>query len=162
MSTTLPHRQSTGVDFSRYITIFTDASHCPDTGSAGWAFWVKFNIPEKEDPVTYRSSGDAVCVNSTKAEELAISKAATWVRHNIDLTDKIIVLQSDCVAALNSFDDSRLMGAGSTTRVKKKHVKGHRGTRDKRSSVNTWCDKAARACMNRKRKELESSAREEG
>lgn len=141
-------------DSALYITGFTDASYCSKTDAMGWAFWAKYTLDGRT--MTKRASGNGVAKNCTEAEVIALYHLSDWIRGELDVTDKVIVIQSDCVYALDKFKTEELMQAGAT-HVKLKHVKSHQGHSSKRSSVNTWCDKAAKSCMRKRRAELQQT-----
>lgn len=135
-------------DKPQFITLFADASYCPQTGAFGWAAWIKHGTPAR----TLRLSGGGYIEHSVAAECHALEQALVTLIDNANITLQrvIVVVESDCVAALNWIRGqgwcTRLTGAGAR-HVKLKHVKGHRGHRDRRSSVNTWCDRTARERM---------------
>lgn len=139
-------------DNPQFITLFADASYCPQTGAFGWAAWIKHGTPAQ----TLRLSGGGHIEHSVAAECHALEQALVMLIDNaaINLSRVIVVVESDCVGALNKIRAqgwrSTLTNAGAR-HVKLKHVKGHRGHRDPRSSVNTWCDRTAREQMQRYR-----------
>lgn len=137
-----------------FITIFTDASFCPNTKATGWAVWIKYGA----NGTTVQHKGGYIAHNHEHAlqGELFALKASIEMcklleEHNrMDLKNKIIVLQSDCKEALKRLDTTLLYDKGAHY-VKKKWVKAHTGSDDKRSSVNNWCDKTAYAEMKKRR-----------
>lgn len=137
----------------RFITVFADASHCPDTLAYGWAAWVKYGNPATTvrragGGVGHRTSNESEILALQNGINLALSLGDEVVR------GAIVVAQSDCTGALSKVDVSGLWRAG-VRHVKLKHVKGHRGYRDPRSSVNTWCDVEAGKFMREHRKRVQ-------
>lgn len=141
---------------SLFVTIFADASYCPDTGCYGWAVWIKYGQPAQTlrltgsgwrdhptRPLEIRSSDDA--------EKLALDTAVRALRHyKVPLDRAIVVLQSDSVSALAKVRTKPIKKL--VAEIRTKHVKGHRGFRCARSSVNTWCDREARRKMRERRR----------
>lgn len=124
---------------NKFVTLFTDASHCPRTKAWGWAAWCKHGDPA----VTHRRSGGGQhCPGSNEAEVRAISAGVAMTLESVDVTDKVVVIQSDCTAALEMADHSALKTAGALA-VRMKHVKGHQGVKNARAAVNTWTDRNA-------------------
>lgn len=129
----------------KYITIFTDASFCHKTKSAGYACWIKFGVNGE----TERFSGhDNKLRNSMEAEYHAMKIALIYVNNFIDHQNKVITVQSDCVPALdklrvrvNDYID------GDYSHISFKHVRGHQNSFNARSAVNEWCDGEARRKM---------------
>lgn len=128
-----------------FITVFADASHCPNTKACGWAAWIKYGHPA----TTQRLQGRQADIGTSNlAELLALQSAIDYIERHIPFHDKILVIQSDCQGALNKLEDrvERLKRHGAR-HVKLKWVKGHNGRKDSRSAVNSWCDEAARGEM---------------
>lgn len=129
----------------QYVTVFSDASHCPRTLAAGWAVWMKHGTPAQ----TERLSGALRDVtDSHKAEVFALEQALDHIEASVDVTGKIVVIESDCKGALRQIEEraNRLAERGARF-VKMKWVKGHQGVKCARSSVNTWCDREAKRNM---------------
>ena len=130
---------------NRYVTVFTDASFCPNTKVAGWAAWIKHDEPAR----TERLSGVEMNVaGSNDAEVLALKEALSFIEDNIALEEKVVVIQADCQSAIQAIKDRAMaLKDRGAVFVKMKWVKGHQGVRNPRSAVNTWCDKQARSLM---------------
>ena len=129
----------------QFITVFCAASHCPKTLAGGWAVWMKDGVPA----ITQRLSGALFSVKDSHfAEIVALEKALDYIETNLDVTNQIVVIESDCQGAMKSIEKSaealKMRGA---KHVKLKWVKGHQGVKCARSSVNTWCDKEAKRHM---------------
>lgn len=134
-------------DPGRFVTLFTDASFCPDTRAWGWAAWIKYGRPAK----TLRLSGGGFnCRGSHLAELRALEQGVKAIVGQVPIGSKIVVIQSDCKGALDKVSDKKLI-AGGASFVRKKHVKGHQGVACPRSAVNTWTDRAAREEMLKRR-----------
>lgn len=148
------------IDPSRYISVFTDASFCPDTKAWGYGWWIKYGSPA----ITRTGSGGGLgIVNSNEAEIGAIKAALQWVEDNLkgpDTLNKVLVLQSDCTGALNCVqpDLNKLAIKCLMQRAYSKHVKGHRGHETPRNSVNTTCDRLAREQMEMYRAHVRSGS----
>lgn len=134
------------IDAGKYITLFADASHCPHTKAYGWCFWAKFGDPAQ---TVVESGGGWRMKNSTYAEAEAILQALKFAA-TIPLLGRIVVLQSDCISALECERVQRplkeLIQLGARDAYHK-HVKGHEGNKTSRSAVNSLCDRNARAKM---------------
>lgn len=141
-----------------FITIFTDASFCPDTKAMGWAIWIKFGDGET---VKWQGGHKGKPNQHSQHAEIHGLKTSLWMcrelqkRNRMILKDKIVVIQCDCQSALNGLDISSLKKLG-VKYVKKKWVKAHTTGTDKRSSVNRWCDKEAYKEMAKVRKVLKN------
>jgi len=152
----------------KYITIFSDASHCHETKAAGIAIWAR-----DADKFFRRSKALTFPVDGpTTAECIALGTAILSVIEEFDhQPGDQLSIQSDCLAALDLFAGSHrkkpwpAMEADLKARVLKsvscsglslhpKHVKGHRGNVNSRSAVNTWCDVNARKAMRKARRIL--------
>ena len=126
----------------KFVTVFTDASFDHTTRAYGWAAWMKF------DGTTERLHGAGYTETSTEAEYLALLNAVGFLCRHPARLGRVVVLQSDCVGAIDKaqplLDRLREYGAAGAYF---KHVKGHSGTDNPRSAVNTWCDRTARKEM---------------
>lgn len=142
-------------DPNKFVTVFCDASFCPETGAAGWAGWVKYGA----DGDTLRCSGRLEhCPNSTEAEKLAIVETVKKAQLvHVDFHKKVVIIQSDCLSAIGVLENNRVIERMLLSEqpevIKLKHVKGHQGHKCRRSSVNTWCDREARRKMREARNE---------
>jgi hypothetical protein len=154
----------------KYITLFADASFCPDTKAAGIAIWARdaYNHRRRSKALTFAVD------NAAQAEGIALGTAILFVLREFSYQpgDRISI-QSDCLAALDLFAETPkrkkpLPGCEAALRSRvlqevqragvtlcPKHVKGHEGTKNARSAVNTWCDEQARSRMREARQLLE-------
>ncbi|MGY2462300.1 RNase H family protein [Vreelandella sulfidaeris] len=130
---------------AKFVTVFCDASHCPNTLATGWAVWMKLGSP----PETKRLSGALPGVkDSQNAEIIALEEALAHLETRLDLKDQIVVIESDCLGAIDAIRDRALrLTALGAKYVKLKWVKGHQGVKCARSAVNTWCDSEAKRNM---------------
>lgn len=135
------------IDSNKFITVFTDASFCPFTKAGGIAVWIKYGAFGS----TLRfSRGIKRCTNASNLEYTAMKHiTSVLTQNNVNLVDKIVVIQSDCTSAIQRFEGSgRYRWILKLAKmVKLKHVKAHQGYGDARSAVNSWCDEAAKAEM---------------
>lgn len=142
-----PNARSANFFPGDYVTIFADASFCDKTKAMGWAGWCKYDHPAK----TVTKFGQGTCENSTVAETIALNKMVNYlISIGLPFENKKVVIQSDCLGALNAFKPRRLLDLGAIN-VKFKHIKGHSGLRDNRSKVNEWCDRIAYSQMSERR-----------
>ena len=142
----------------QFITIFADASFKYDKQSYGAAIWIKFPIEEiknldPQDKKKVKISNDrntghcllianGVAEKSSDAEILALKSGLDFVMKNFKTEDKMISIQSDCMAALNFMEKYKL-DFDIKDKIKIKHVKAHTVNKDPRSYVNHICDKLA-------------------
>lgn len=139
------------IDFDKYITVFTDASYCNDTRSTGYAIWIKYG-----GGITKRFTGSSTKpTGSNQAEELALKQAMKYVMMHVDYSHKHLVINSDCLGALESLvipEELKRDLAG----IRLKHVKAHQNSVNRRSAVNEWCDREAKREMRNLRTQLEN------
>lgn len=157
---------------SNYITVFTDGSYCPHTKSGGWAYWIKFGRGE-----VIRESGHLNgAPNPTVLEMEAVKQALYRIVNNAPeslirnqpeaVIGSVVIVQTDCVPVIHAVKKT---GAGKAflrthtflRGIDFRHVKGHRGTEDRRAAVNTWCDKAAGEQMREQRQQAKQQGRHE-
>lgn len=136
----MPSQASPFVGSDQWITLFSDASFCPMTGAYGWCFWIKHGSPAR----TIVKAGGGMSIEGSNQAEIEALRQGLAAVAKLDILDKRIVIQSDCIGAIEAIGDKLMelkrMGAKSAYT---KHVKGHRGHSDRRASVNTLCDRKA-------------------
>lgn len=153
-----------GMALARF-SIFTDGSHCQETGAAGMAWWARGEGPDR--CIGARAK---VMDNSTHAE---LGAAMLGLNHSMDhfrISNAMIVLVSDCEAVrtfmtgvsdhnatekMVAFRDKtldRMFRAG--VHLKVNHVKAHTSAADARSWVNGQVDRKAYNAMHKLRKSL--------
>lgn len=162
------------------ITLFVDASHCPNTLAAGYGAWAIKDGWEKGKVFGGRISKEVL--NSGEAEVCAIVEAVKYMRVRGFLEDSTLMVQSDSHRALQLFlmalpdaqirqhADSKnwVPGPVSATPTEKwamealtrdlghfpylyvRHIKGH-ASGEGRNWVNRRCDAVAREHMYKER-----------
>ncbi len=149
------------------ITMFTDAGYCPNTHRASYAVWAK------TDGKTLRHSGllRDLASDPNQAEKRALVNGVALVLANMQPEPGThIIAQTDSLSSVAAFSgtghrkkwqrerikdlltlmQAQLAAAGVT--IEYRHVKGHKGTRDARSAVNTWCDGECRRWLREARR----------
>ena len=144
MSAAKPSEKKPFENSDQWITLFADASFCHQTLAYGWCFWLKHGSPAK----THIHSGGGIKIASSHWAEVEALRQGLKMVETMELKGKRVVVQSDCTGALAVIVPEllRLKDAGAAAAYSK-HVKGHQGNGTPRSSVNTTCDKRARAEM---------------
>lgn len=162
------------------ITLFVDASHCPETHAAGWGAWAIQDAWEKGKVFGGRIS--KTVLNSGEAEICAIVEAVKYLKGRSWLQDNTLMVQSDSHRALQLFmmslphtkirqhADSKDWSNGpvAATPAEKwaiemltndlghfpflyvRHIKGH-ASGEGRNWVNRRCDAVAREHMYKER-----------
>lgn len=142
------------------ITVFTDASWCPQTKAAGWAVWMKYHKPGEVKPTTEYKAGGVLSIGSSyDAEVRGLVEARQIILRLIpDLRGKSVVIACDNQQAIDTFDETDLFKAGAVY-VDVRHVKAHKhkAIRDAREDVNEWCDTHAKIHMRRMRDAIEKA-----
>lgn len=150
------------------ITLFSDASLCPHTRKGGWAGWLK------SEGRTVRGGGAFKRpLNDTSiAEAMAVVNALhLGARRGLIATGATVLVQTDndSIASVLQGTAKRRITAtaavvedvarafhtlvtGMEITIRWRHVKAHRGTVDRRSAVNDYCDEQAREHMRQARK----------
>lgn len=150
------------------VTVFTDASFCPETKSAGGAFWARGDVERLSSsfPIQgIKQAHEAEIVTACKAilqmgddEKIgALLRLGGQIR---------LVLVVDCLAVQDAFE-GRMRGMAGIIKshidqvealrkqhgffLKINHVKAHKGTGSPRQWVNNWCDKEAKRQMREQR-----------
>lgn len=123
----------------QFITVFTDASHCPNTNAYGIGVWIKHS----DGKIITLSTGGIGLKDSTQAEYAGINYALNYIKANLDSRGKILVLQCDSIAALEKLDQFCVKVRLQLKFLKLKHVKGHTNARSNRTRVNAIVDRLA-------------------
>ncbi len=165
------------------MTIFADASFCPNTGAGGWGAWIKADGPSivVGGPLKGRVPGN----NTAELYALARAVMEAGARRLFEVAD-VVMLQSDSLYALGHLmniggqDRPAPDGARAAPleappthyegvaleRIKSligerpllvRHVKGHKSGGG-RQWVNRECDRLARDAMRMRRAELAAEA----
>ncbi len=90
-------------DKDLFITCFTDASYCHDTGAWGTCFWIKAGMTEQAEVITEGGVVVTENFNATLIELKALNSARNYICEKYNVEDKVIVIQSDCHSALERF-----------------------------------------------------------
>jgi ribonuclease HI len=148
-----------------WVTIIADASYCPDTGKAGYGFWIASQRG--------KMGGDGVLKgkieNNIAAEMMALLNAVDAARKsNLVHKNDSVLMQTDCQPAIDAFKGLRQSITSQEKRlvrwykdfcnehnlhIRFKHVKGHTDNEDARYVVNNICDRKARKNMRQARDE---------
>ena len=146
-----------------WVTIIADASYCPDTGKAGYGFWIASQRGKR--------GGDGIIEtdveNNIAAEMMALLNALHVARKaELILEHDSVLLQTDCQPAIDAFKGRRQsitqqekdlvswytkFREEHSLHIRLKHVKGHTAREDARYVVNNICDKKARRNMRKAR-----------
>lgn len=152
--------------FNCSVTIIVDASHCPDTGAAGYGCWIASARGKRPAEGQFKKP----LSNSALAEAMAIVNAIyIAIRSKLVLKGDKVLLQSDCMSAINvlkgwdkpfnkeseeTLNTFKKLVDDYSLRVSFKHVKGHTNRDEARYRSNNMCDKQARRQMRKMRKIL--------
>lgn len=157
------------------VNIYTDASWCPDTKAAGYAFRVHHGDFTRTGSGIIRS----MPVTSNEAEVMAIANAISSMLSVVGHLPRNarVTIHSDCEAAVRwLLNPKSQMTEGVSENVAKlarqvvrraiehgfriggQHVKGHTLNENFKAKANRWCDQEAKRWMRMKRKEIEEKA----
>lgn len=141
------------------VTIIADASHCSESGAAGYGYWIAAERGKHGGGgfVRTRVSG------SIAAEMIALVNAiAIALKRELVQKGDHVLLQTDCQGAIDAFTGVRTRipkgereareiffelkrGGGFTHSFR--HVKGHSNNPEARYVTNNLCDKRAKQGM---------------
>lgn len=129
-------------------TIVCDASWCPETEIGAWAAWIVCEDVRHQQWGVFKEP----CSTSNEAEikaainglHFAKSKFANVARYHLVVDCKGVIY---CIEKRDKW--WKVMSEiVDNTDITAKHVRGHRRSNgSKRTWVNNWCDKKARATM---------------
>ncbi|CAL9963890.1 Rnase H [Vibrio phage D520] len=139
----------------KFITVFVDGSHCPETHAWGIGAWIKSSEYPKGETFTHGGIG---LKNSTEVEYKGIELVLEWLQEHAETKGKILVLQCDNISALNRLDQFRTKMKLKLEHIKLKHVKGHTSNGTNRSYVNRIVDGLAGKRMHSWRAKAKSEA----
>lgn len=150
-------------------TIMCDASWCPETGAAGYGFWIASDRGKQPGGGQFRD----IMSTAAEAEMGAVVNSLVHARNlNLLMPGDWVLVQTDCVEAIavlsgrrepltrlaeNIRDALQLFLNKHKILVTFKHVKGHSRNKQARFLANNHCDTRAKGHMRDKRKELRSS-----
>lgn len=157
------------------ITIFSDASFCPDSRAAGGAYWARTD--------SLRLSGSFALRSVKASHEAEVMTACLSIRalsENDGFRKELqkgrstlLVLVVDCLTIKQAFEGESVSLSPDCRRevdevlalrrkmnfgLKVNHVKAHTNGKAPRQWVNRWCDEAAREQMKRARKASNKAA----
>lgn len=148
------------------ITLFTDASFCPNSRKGGWAMWAKRGSNEKivfSKHFTRRIQDNNVAEMMAIANGLKVLYNKQWLDNNV-----LVVIGTDSQLCIDILENSnpkygamkvpytviRQIQQSCNIRLKMKHVKGHVNyyNRNARNHVNNTVDVLSHNAMKRARK----------
>lgn len=148
------------------ITIIADASYCPDTGVAGYGYWIASERGKKQGSGPMKG----LCVDNIVAEMQAVVNALhAALANDLVLNLDCVLIQTDCQSAINSFNKHpsavskehreclirlNTMRDRFKLQIKFRHVKGHCTIKEPRYAANNLCDRLARKAMREARNKL--------
>lgn len=153
---------------STSITINTDASYCPKTGAAGYAFWIVCDLFTIKKSGMFKTTAkdptdaESKCIANAIATLLAQKELPTvkWIIVNTDSLHSMERIQSKNTRKTSGFYNQiyaqwqTLKKRMKSEKAEFRHVKAHSGVKDKRSYVNEWCDENAKREMYKMRQIL--------
>lgn len=145
------------------VTIIADASYCPMTGAAGFGWWTASERRKQGGGGEVKERVDG----SSAAEMIALVNALYISLNNkLVLRGDHILLQTDCMSAIDAFNGKRTILTKDERAAKKKlfdlkrehgvtltfrHVKGHTNRAEARYVTNNLCDARAKDGMRKAR-----------
>lgn len=154
-------------------TIIADASFCPETHGAGYAYWIATQRGKKGGQGAFSGPVESC----TTAEAMALVNALyDAMKSGLVERGDSILLQTDCIGAIDvlsarlssghlgmqqAFCKFTWLVAKGGFAVKFKHVKGHTQNEAARYVVNRICDKNAKKHMQNARNSIRAKALKE-
>jgi ribonuclease HI len=151
------------------VTILTDASWCPDTGAAGYGYWIASGRGK-------RPGGNVMkpAVNPCHAEMMAIANGLTVaLKAELVCDGDDVLIQTDSTNAIRALTSQELRYGDQFTldmaavrdyvtnlvarhklRMEYRHVKGHSPRPEARFKANNHCDERAKLHMRRARRRI--------
>lgn len=146
-----------------WATIIADASFCPEHRVGGYGFWIAGDNGKLAGEGMFKTT----LPNNNVAELLALLNALHCaVTKGVIPTFSGVLLQSDCMAALDALQGRRVNMLDDEVQAVKwfgdfcnnhkltvrfKHVKGHSSNKQNRFLSNNACDRRARRQMKKAR-----------
>ena len=146
------------------VTIITDAGFCPQLEVGGYGYWIASERGKKYGGG--RIKVDPI-INSIAAEMMGmVNGLYVALRESLVLTGDEVLIQCDCIPALQAFQNMRkniteqeLWVVAKMQEVIKdqnllvnyRHVKGHTSGNQPRLYVNNFCDEKATKYLSRAR-----------
>lgn len=145
------------------ITINTDASFCPNSKVAGFAFYIKSDLFLIKKAGVLKST----VINSEDAEMMCLANALYYLFNETDnIRANRIIINIDCVGVIRKVkkgnndaltiktrDFMNALMNRTKAKIVFKHVLAHKTIINPRTWVNDWCDKTAKSYMRQARKE---------
>lgn len=141
------------------VTIIADASHCSQTGAAGYGYWIACERGKQGGGGEIKERVDC----SGAAEMIAIVNSVhISLKKGLVQSGDIVLLQTDCEAAILAFYGQRQRLTKDEKRAKAtffdlkrehgfkfnfRHVKGHTTRSEARFVTNNLCDARAKKYM---------------
>lgn len=151
------------------ITIIADASHCTQTGAAGYGFWIASERGKRPGGGPVKEKVDS----SSAAEMIAIVNALYYsAKDQLVKKGDHVLFQTDCESAILAFQNKREQLTKDEKRAKDaffslkrlhgitfsfRHVKGHTTRPEARFVTNNLCDSRAKQGMRLARKQFADS-----
>lgn len=153
------------------VTVIADASHCPDTGAAGYGYWAVSERGRQGGGGPIRDQID----NSTAAEMAALVNGLFFAcMSGIAQSGDHVLLQTDCTGAIAALESKRTELSRDERAARKRffevkkehgvtvsfrHVKGHTRRTEARYVTNNLCDQRAKTGMRLARKRIKENAK---
>lgn len=169
------------------VTLFSDASMCPNSRIGGWAAWLKSDRGSLRGGGMFRvivgdtcmaeamavvngltvglsqgviRPGDAVLVQTDNDAVMGVLEGRVRRSLTLELKRRRGRSRSQIERYVDNRNEEIRIVAGTFSAILRdnriivrwRHVKGHRGTQDRRSAVNTFCDRTAKGHMRIARK----------
>jgi len=151
------------------VTIIADASHCSQSGAAGFGFWIASERGKRPGGGPVRDKVDS----SSAAEMIALVNAVHQaIADQLVQKGDHVLFQTDCQAAILAFQGSRTQLTRDEKKAKEaffdlkrkheftfsfRHVKGHTSRPEARFVTNNLCDLRAKQGMRLARQRLADS-----
>lgn len=148
------------------VTVIADASHCSQTGAAGYGWWTACERGKRGGGGQVQRKVDS----SSAAEMIALVNALHLsVKGELIQAGDHVLFQTDCQAAIDAFMSTRNRLTKDEKAAKQaffdlkrehsitfsfRHVKGHTNNPEARYVTNNLCDKRAKSAMRLARQRL--------
>lgn len=144
-------------------TLLSDASWCPETGIAGFGYWIATSRGKLGGGGSFETSGSNLAEMKAVCNTLMIARQAELV-----LNKDAILIQTDSIAAIGGLEATRKLNPDeekvqgiflALTRgiyYNFRHVKAHTGRYESRYYANRKCDNRARREMENARYKFRS------
>jgi len=145
-------------------TLLVDASWCPETGAAGYGYWIASDRGKLGGghPLKGKLESSNIAEMQAVCNALFVIKGIKFL-----LPGERVLIQTDSQATIQAFTKKRDISTPSEkfackvfrklakdVEINFRHVKAHTGRGEARFLANKHCDKHAKIAMNMARKEL--------